>query len=124
MEQNFYICRHCGKIINILNSSKVPTICCGEPMQQLIAGTTDASVEKHVPVYTVQDNKVIVTVGSVEHPMTPEHFIEWICLQTKQGSQIKHLKPLEKPQACFSLCEGDSVEFVYAYCNLHSLWKA
>lgn len=124
MEQNFYICKHCGKIINILGDNNIPTICCGENMLKLVAGTTDASVEKHVPVYEVKNNKVFVSVGSVEHPMTPEHYIEWICLQTKNGSQINYLKPLEKPQTCFAICEDDEVEAVYAYCNLHSLWKA
>ena len=69
-------------------------------------------------------NKVFVTVGSVEHPMLPEHYIEWISLQTKAGNQRKPLQPGQAPKACFSLCEGDEVEAVYAYCNLHSLWKA
>ena len=64
------------------------------------------------------------TVGAVEHPMLPEHFIEWIVLETQQGSQIKHLKPGEKPQAVFALAEGDQTVAAYAYCNLHGLWKA
>ena len=66
----------------------------------------------------------MVTVGSVEHPMIPEHYIEWVSLQTKFGNQRKALSPNTKPSVCFSLCEGDEVEAVYAYCNLHSLWKA
>ena len=66
----------------------------------------------------------VVKVGSVEHPMLPEHYIEWVSLQTKQGNQRKELHPGEKPEVCFALCEGDEVEAVYAYCNLHSLWKA
>ena len=98
-------------------------MCCGKPMQEIIPGTTDASVEKHVPVYEVKDGKVFVTVGSVEHPMIPEHYIEWISIQTKQGNQRKALQPGEAPKVCFSICEGDEVEAVYAYCNLHSLWK-
>ena len=88
------------------------------------AGTTDAALEKHVPDYKVEGNRVIVTVGSVEHPMLPEHYIEWVALQTKQGVQRKFLRPEDKPTTCFSLCDGDEVEAVYAYCNLHSLWKA
>ena len=92
-------------------------------MSEIVPGTTDAAVEKHVPEYTVADGIVSVKVGSVEHPMVPEHFIEWISLQTKQGNQRKVLTPEDKPEACFALCDGDEVEAVYAYCNLHSLWK-
>ena len=89
-----------------------------------ISGTTDAAVEKHVPVWTVENGIVHVKVGSMEHPMLPEHYIEWVSLHTKQGNQRKELHPGEKPEVCFALCEGDKVEAVYAYCNLHSLWKA
>ncbi len=99
-------------------------MCCGEKMQQLIAGSTDAAVEKHVPTYRVEGNLVKVTVGSTEHPMLPEHYIEWISLQTKQGNQRKELEPNQAPSVCFSICEGDEIEVVYAYCNLHGLWKA
>lgn len=123
MEQKFYICNHCGNIIAKVHDSGVPVICCGEPMSEIIPGTTDAAVEKHVPEYTVEDGIVKVCVGSVEHPMTPEHYIQWISLQTKQGNQRKVLSPEDKPEACFSLCCDDEVEAVYAYCNLHSLWK-
>ena len=76
------------------------------------------------PRSTVENGVVHVKVGSVEHPVLPEHFIEWVSLQTKQGNQRKELHPGEKPEVCFALCEGDEVEAVYAYCNLHSLWKA
>ena len=76
------------------------------------------------PVWTVENGIVHVKVGSVEHPMLPEHYIEWVSLHTKQGNQRKELHPGEKPEVCFALCEGDAVEAVYAYCNLHSLWKA
>ena len=99
-------------------------MCCGQKMQQLIPGTVDASLEKHVPVYTVEGNKVIVTVGAAEHPMQPEHYIQWISLQTKLGNQRKVCKAGEAPKVCFAICEGDEVEAVYAYCNLHGLWKA
>ena len=107
-----------------VKDSGVPVVCCGEKMSEIIPGTTDAAVEKHVPVYEVKGNLVIVTVGSVEHPMLPEHYIEWVSLQTKQGNQRKSLSPGDAPKVCFALCEGDQVEAVYAYCNLHSLWKA
>ena len=124
MEQKFFICERCGNIIAMVKSSGVPVMCCGQQMKEIIPGTTDAAVEKHVPVYTVEGNKVMVTVGSAEHPMLPEHYIEWVSLQTKQGNQRKALKPGDAPKVCFAICEGDEVEAVYAYCNLHSLWKA
>lgn len=124
MEMKFYRCAHCGKIIAVIKESGVPVICCGEKMQPIVPGTTDASVEKHVPVYEVKDNKVCVTVGAAEHPMTEAHYIEWIALQTKFGNQRKVLTPDMPPKACFAICDGDEVQAVYAYCNLHSLWKA
>ena len=122
MELKFYRCKHCGKIIAIVNDTKVPTICCGEAMEQLIPGTTDAAVEKHVPVITKNGNIIEVKVGSVEHPMAPEHYIEWIALRTKQGNQRKILKPGDAPVATFALVDGDEVIEAFAYCNLHSLW--
>ncbi len=124
MEMKFYICRHCGNIIAYAKNSGVSVVCCGEKMQELVPNTTDASQEKHVPVITREDDKVVVTIGSVEHPMTDEHWIEWIGLQTKQGNQRKFLKPGDAPKACFRICCDDEVEAAYAYCNLHGLWKA
>lgn len=124
MEQKFYICERCGNIIAMVKSSGVPVMCCGQKMAEIIPGTTDAAVEKHVPAYEVKDNKVYVTVGAVEHPMVDAHYIEWVSLQTKFGNQRKALKPGEEPKVCFAICEGDEVEAVYAYCNLHGLWKA
>ena len=123
MKQKFLVCRHCGNIAAMIRDKGVPVYCCGEKMQELIPGVTEASGEKHVPVYEVEGNTVHVTVGAVEHPMTPEHYIEWICLQTKYGSQHRKLEPNSSPSACFALCDGDTVEAVYAFCNLHSLWQ-
>ena len=124
MEQRFFICQHCGKIVALVKESGVPVICCGEQMQELVAGTTDAAMEKHIPVYRIENNKVYVNVGTIEHPMTPEHYIEWISIQTSSGNQRKVLKPDSKPEVCFAILEDDKIEAVYAYCNLHSLWKA
>ncbi len=124
MEMKFYICEHCGNMIAMVKDSGVPVMCCGQKMTEIVPGTTDAAVEKHVPVWEVRDNKVFVTVGAAEHPMLPEHYIEWIAVHTRQGNQRKTLQPGEAPKACFALCEGDEVLAVYAYCNLHSLWKA
>ncbi len=120
----FYICEHCGNIVAMVRDKGVPVMCCGQKMTEIIPGTTDAAVEKHVPVYEVKDGVVTVTVGAAEHPMLPEHYIEWIAVQTTGGNQRKTLKPGDAPKACFALCEGEAVEAVYAYCNLHSLWKA
>ena len=120
----FYICEHCGNFIAMVRDKGVPVMCCGQKMTEIIPGTTEASVEKHIPVYEVKDNKVVVTVGSAIHPMIEEHYIQWISLQTKKGNQRKELKPGQEPKACFALCEGDEVVAVYAYCNLHSLWKS
>lgn len=124
MEVKFYVCKKCGKMIALLKGSPCPTMCCGEAMQEVIANTTDAAQEKHVPVYEVKGNIVEVNVGSIDHPMTEEHYIEWVLLQTKQGNQRKALKPNNAPKVSFALVEGDEVVSVYAYCNLHGLWKA
>ena len=124
MEQRFYICGHCGNIVAMVKDAGVPVMCCGQKMEELAAGAVEAAGEKHVPVYGVEGRTVKVRVGSVDHPMLPEHYIQWVSLQTRQGNQRKVLNPGDKPEVCFALCEGDQVEAVYAYCNLHSLWKA
>ncbi|MCR4851096.1 MAG: desulfoferrodoxin [Lachnospiraceae bacterium] len=120
----FYQCAHCGQIVAIVKGTGVPVMCCGEAMKEIVPGTTDAAVEKHVPVIEVNGTNVTVTVGSVEHPMLSEHYIEWIALETKSGNQRKALSPGDAPKACFAICEGDEVVAAYAYCNLHSLWKS
>ena len=119
----FYICEHCGNIVTKLTSAGVPIQCCGEPMKLLEAGVTDAAVEKHVPAVTVDGNLVKVVVGSVVHPMAEEHHIAWVYLQTCRGGQRKCLKPGSDPVVTFALCDETPVA-VYAYCNLHGLWKA
>ena len=124
MEMKFYRCSHCGQIIAIVKETGVPVVCCGEPMVEVIPGTMDASLEKHVPVFTVEGNKVQVSVGSAAHPMLPEHYIEWVAIETRSGNQLKQLSPGDEPKVCFSICDGDEVKAVYAFCNLHSLWKA
>ena len=124
MELKFLICEHCGNIVSVIKNSGVPVKCCGEDMKELVAGAKDGAKEKHVPVYQVEGGQVNVCVGSVEHPMQEEHSIEWIAVQTKQGAQYKKLDPGCAPKASFALCDGDEVEAVYAYCNLHGLWKA
>ena len=124
MELKFYRCSHCGQIVAIVKKTGVPIICCGEPMKEIIPGSIDASQEKHVPVYAVEGGKVKVSIGSVDHPMLSEHYIEWVAIKTKYGNQRKALKPGDAPKVTFLIDEGDEVEEVYAYCNLHGLWKA
>ena len=124
MEQRFFVCEICGNIIAMVKPSGVPVVCCGKPMKALIPNTTDASQEKHVPVWSREGNLVKVQVGSAAHPMVAAHYIEWVSLQTKAGNQRKALAPEQAPEVTFALTEGDEVEAVYAYCNLHGLWKA
>jgi superoxide reductase len=121
-ESRFFVCKHCGNLIGMINCSGVPIVCCGEPMTELVPGSVDASQEKHVPVVTVEGNTVTVEIGAVAHPMTEEHYIEWIYLETTNGGQRKALKPGEAPKATFALTDGKPVS-AYAYCNLHGLWR-
>ncbi|MBR2605131.1 MAG: desulfoferrodoxin [Clostridia bacterium] len=124
MEQRFFVCETCGNIIAMVKPSGVPVMCCGKKMKEIVPNTTDAAQEKHVPVWTKEGNLVKVQVGSVAHPMIPAHYIEWVSLQTKAGNQRKALSPEQAPEVTFALTDGDEVEAVYAYCNLHGLWKA
>ncbi len=120
----FYRCRHCGNIITYVEDKGVRVVCCGEEMQELVAGTVDASKEKHIPVVTVEGRQVSVKVGSVDHPMTAEHHIAWIAIETSKGSQRKSLGLPGAPAGGFCLAEGEEFIAAYEYCNLHGLWKA
>lgn len=106
-----------------VNDSGVKVMCCGEEMGELVPNSTDAAQEKHVPVVTVADGKVAVQVGSTLHPMEEKHYIEWIYLVTEGGCQARCLKPGDEPKAEFVLADGDKAVTVFAYCNLHGLWK-
>ena len=119
----FYICKTCGNIITKVQASAVPVMCCGKPMEELVAGSVEAAQEKHIPVYSLDNTKLYVTVGEVEHPMTPEHYIQWIAVETNSGVQIKYLTPADKPAASFTVATNEKLLAVYAYCNLHGLWK-
>ena len=122
-ENKFYICEHCGNIVGMIHNSGVPMMCCGQKMTKLEAGVVEASVEKHIPVVTVEGNTVRVNVGSVTHPMSEEHHIAWIYLQTNRGGQRKCLDVTGAPEVTFALADETPVA-VYAYCNLHGLWMA
>ena len=121
-ENKFYICEHCGNIIGVIHNAGVPMMCCGQKMTKLEAGVVEASHEKHIPVVTVEGNTVRVNVGSVTHPMSEEHHIAWIYLQTNRGGQRKCLDVTGAPEVTFALADETPVA-VYAYCNLHGLWK-
>ena len=153
-ESLFYRCEKSGDILALIKSGGAPPKCCGEDMTNLVANSTDAAKEKHVPVIIREGAKIKVSVGSVLHPMTADHFIEWIALVTDDKLDVVHLKPGKEPKAEFIYysgqseipftgkddeivpnCEGQPCNFVYsdkstnkitiyAFCNLHGLWKA
>lgn len=120
----FYVCERCGNLVEMITESGMPMTCCGQKMSELVPGISDGAAEKHVPVFMAEGSIVSVKVGSVEHPMAEPHYIEWIAIETEQGTQRKILKPGDKPCARFALTGGDIVKAVYSYCNLHGLWKA
>lgn len=121
-EQKFFVCKHCGNLVGMIEESGVPIICCGESMQELKANVVEASTEKHIPAVSMEDCKVSVAVGETLHPMLEEHYIKWIYLQTDKGGQRKALNPGEEPKAEFCL-QNEKAVAVFAYCNLHGLWK-
>ena len=120
----FLRCELCGKIVAVVKDSACPTKCCGQAMEEMVPNTQDGAHEKHIPVFEIEGNVVHVKVGSVEHPMLENHYIEWIMLQTNLGNQRKMLKPGDKPEASFALLPGEKVEAVLEHCNLHGLYKA
>lgn len=120
--QKFYICEICGNLVGLINDSGLPMSCCGQDMTELVPNTVEAATEKHIPEVTVSGDTVNVQVGSVEHPMTSEHHIEFIYLQTEHGGQRQCLNIGDKPSATFKVTGETSLE-VFAYCNLHGLWK-
>ena len=122
MKAKFYICRHCGNLAELVNNSGVSMVCCGQKMEALIPNTTDAAGEKHLPVVTVEGDLVKISVGSVNHPMLAEHFIEWVYLETDRGGHRIALKPEQSPCAEIRLKDEKPIA-AYAYCNLHGLWK-
>lgn len=119
----FYICKHCGNIIVKINDAGVPVMCCGEKMSLLEAGAVEASKDKHIPVLSIDKDKVKIIVGPELHPMLEEHRILWIYLLTDKGGYIKYLNAEDVPEASFCI-PGETPVKAYAYCNLHGLWEA
>ena len=122
MSTRFYICSHCGNIVEKVKDAGVPVVCCGQKMEELIPNTVEASGEKHMPVVTVEGDKLVVNVGSVNHPMEEKHFIEWVHVDLENGSLFKRLVPGSDPKVVFNIA-GEKPVAVFAYCNLHGLWK-
>ena len=117
-----YRCAVCGNIVEVVHASGGTLVCCGQPMQLLTENTTDAAVEKHIPVIEKADGGLRVVVGSVAHPMGEDHYIEWIQVLVDGKAYTQFLKPGDAPEAFFSV-DGENVT-ARAYCNLHGLWKA
>ena len=118
----FYMCPDCGLVVETIHDSGIAPSCCNMRMDALVPNTVEASGEKHIPAVTVEGSTVTVNVGSVDHPMQDAHYIEWVQLVTEKGSQRKYLTPGQAPSVVFTL-ENDKPLSVYAYCNLHGLWK-
>ena len=118
----FFVCEHCGNVVEKVEDHGVPVMCCGQKMKELVPGVVEASHEKHIPVAVVEGNLVKVSVGSVEHPMAEEHSILWVALESDKGLYRKHLEVGKAPEAAFALADEKPIA-VYAYCNLHGLWK-
>jgi len=118
----FFICKHCGNLIGLIDNKGVPVVCCGETMAELVPNTVEASMEKHLPVVTAAGDSISVKVGSAAHPMLEEHHIAFVYVETARGGQRKALKAGEAPALTFAFADDTPVA-VYAYCNLHGLWK-
>lgn len=117
-----YRCAVCGNIVEVIHPAEGILYCCGQPMELLKENSTDAAIEKHVPVIEKIEGGYRVKVGSVEHPMTEAHYIEWIELITDNKVMRKYLTPKDKPVAEF---KTDAKEVsARTYCNLHGLWKS
>ena len=121
MNNRFLRCKHCGNIVGVIHDAGVPIFCCGQPMEELVPNTVEASGEKHIPVATLENGVLTVQVGSVEHPMVEEHYIPWIYVKTQNGGHRMQLKPGDAPSAVFGLVDDKAVA-AFAYCNLHGLW--
>ena len=124
MQLKFYKCDICHKVIVVTTyPTGIDTICCNQPMHELIPNTSDGAQEKHVPVIQTSNDQIMVSIGSQVHPMEEKHYIEWIGIETNLGWQIKYLKPHDQPLARFRLADQEQLRFAYAYCNVHGLWR-
>ena len=121
-KQKFFICKHCGNLIGLIENKGVPTVCCGEKMTELVPNTVEASVEKHLPVVMVSGDCISVQVGSVPHPMEDAHHITFVYVETQRGGQRKCLKLGDEAKLTFAFSDDKPVA-VFSYCNIHGLWE-
>ena len=123
----FLICKKCGNLVGMIHDSGVRPVCCGEEMHEIVANTVEASREKHLPVVHAEEHeravRLTVNVGSVDHPMTEAHLINLVFVETEKGGQRHSFNAGDKPEAVFVVDKADKAVAVYAYCNLHGLWK-
>lgn len=117
-----YKCKKCGNIIVTIKERCDMLSCCNEGMIELKANSVDAAIEKHVPIVEINDNIVTAVCGEAIHPMTEEHFIEFMLMETNNGYNIQYLNPGDEPKCTFILSADEELKAVYAYCNLHGLW--
>lgn len=123
METRFFLCKICGNVVVKFEDSGAPLSCCGQQMEELIPENKEMFAEKHIPVVEKVDDSIFrVKIGSIPHPMTPDHHISFIYLETRYGGQLHYLKPTDKPEAVFCGCKDEPIA-VYAYCTIHGLWK-
>lgn len=123
-QRKFVICKICGNIAGMIHDAGVPMMCCGEEMEELEMNENSGAPEKHVPVIERKGDEIIVKVGSTGHPMTDEHQIDWVYLQTERGGQRKKLDPCDAAEAHFVVTKDDKPVAAFAYCNLHGFWKS
>lgn len=123
MKRKFLICRHCGNLVEMIEDSSANITCCGEVMEEIVANTTEAATEKHIPVYTENENEVTITVGETIHPMEDNHYIKWINVETNKGHYHFNLKPGMDPIVKFRKDATENILRIFSYCNLHGLWK-
>ena len=122
LQQKFFKCQRCGNIVGLISAQGAPLVCCGEKMTELVPNTAEASTEKHLPAVSVSGDKIVVQIGSAPHPMEAEHNISFVYVETGCGGQRKCLNVGAEPKTTFIFTDDKPIA-VYAYCNLHGLWK-
>ena len=118
-----YKCEVCGNIVEVLFEGVGELVCCGQPMKLMLENSIEASYEKHIPVGAREGSVITVKVGSAPHPMTEEHYIQWIEILVGNKAYREFLKPGLNPQASFNIDAGTETVTLRSYCNLHGLWK-
>ncbi|MCL1921343.1 MAG: desulfoferrodoxin [Kiritimatiellaeota bacterium] len=130
-KQKFFICKHCGNLIGLIDGKGVPMVCCGEKMSELVPNTVDAASEKHLPVVKRAEtcvcgcacgNALTIEIGGIPHPMLEEHHIRFVYIETENGGKRRCLNIGQAPAVQVCCCDDKPVA-VYGYCNLHGLWK-